>query len=111
MSRVLLRGGRVIDPGVGSDMIADVLIVDGKIANIGVDLVAEGAEVVDVSGNIVGPGFIDMHSHVNSIAGQRLQARDGVTTALELEAGLLPVELAYAKAAGEGRPINFGFSA
>ena len=48
---------------------------------------------------------------VNTIAGQRLQARDGVTTALELEAGLLPVELAYANAQKEGRPINFGFSA
>ncbi|MDI6022092.1 amidohydrolase family protein [Leucobacter sp. UT-8R-CII-1-4] len=111
MSTVLLRGGRVIDPATGADQIADVLIRDGKIAAIGKDLVAEGADVVDVAGKIVGPGFIDLHSHVNSIAGQRLQAMDGVTTALELEAGLLPVELAYQNAANEGRPINFGFSA
>jgi len=115
VNRVLLQGGRVIDPGAGSDQISDVLIVDGTVAAIGADLIgdsrAEGAEIVDVSGKIVGPGFVDLHSHVNTIAGQRLQARDGVTTALELEAGLLPVELAYANAQKEGRPINFGFSA
>lgn len=115
MSRVLLQGGRVIDPGTGTDQLADLLIVDGKIAAIGAGLAtdarAEGAEVVDVTGKVVGPGFIDLHSHVNTIAGQRLQARDGVTTALELEAGLLPVELAYANAEKQGRPINFGFSA
>ncbi|MFC7430501.1 MULTISPECIES: amidohydrolase family protein [unclassified Agrococcus] len=111
MSAVLLRGGRVVDPGTGFDDVADVLVVDGRIAAVGRDLEHEGAEVVDVAGRIVGPGFVDLHSHVNSIAGQRLQAMDGVTTALELEAGLLPVELAYARALEEGRPINFGFSA
>ncbi|KIP53185.1 amidohydrolase family protein [Leucobacter komagatae] len=111
MARVLLQGGRVIDPRTGSDRIADVLIEDGKVAAVGLELRAEDAEEIDVTGKIVGPGFVDLHSHVNSIAGQRLQARDGVTTALELEAGLLPVELAYANAAAEGRPINFGFSA
>lgn len=111
MPRVLLRGGRVIDPGTGSDRIADVLMEDGKIAAVGLELQTEQATEVDVTGMVVGPGFVDLHSHVNSIAGQRLQARDGVTTALELEAGLLPVEIAYAEAAKQGRPINFGFSA
>lgn len=111
MTAVVLTGGRVIDPGTGFDGIADVLIEDGKIAGVGAHLERAGARVVDVSGKIIGPGFVDLHSHVNSVAGQRLQAMDGVTTALELEAGLLPVELAYARALEEGRPINFGFSA
>ncbi len=111
MTRVLLRGGRVIDPGTGSDRVADVLIEDGKIAAVGLELHAQQATEIDVTGKVVGPGFVDLHSHVNSIAGQRLQARDGVTTALELEAGLLPVELAYVEAGKQGRPINFGFSA
>lgn len=111
MTQVLLRGGRVVDPGSGSDRIADLLIEHGRIVAVGLDLQAPDAEVVNVEGKVVGPGFVDLHSHVNSVAGQRLQARDGVTTALELEAGLLPVELAYATAAKEGRPINFGFSA
>lgn len=121
MARILLQGGRVIDPATGSDRVADLLVENGRIAAVGTALFghSEGAgtvtpddvTVVDVSGKVVGPGFVDLHSHVNSIAGQRLQARDGVSTALELEAGLLPVELAYATAAKEGRPINFGFSA
>lgn len=111
MTAVLLRGGRVVDPGTGFDGVADVLVDGGKVAAVGADLVHEGARVIDVTGTVVGPGFVDLHSHVNSIAGQRLQAMDGVTTALELEAGLLPVELAYARALEEGRPINFGFSA
>lgn len=112
MSALLLRGGRVIDPGTGFDGIADVLVDDGRIVAVGRDLAHDDDTMtIDVTGRIVGPGFVDLHSHVNSIAGQRLQAMDGVTTALELEAGLLPVELAYARALQEGRPINFGFSA
>jgi hypothetical protein len=60
---------------------------------------------------IVGPGFIDLHSHVHSVAGQRLQALDGVTTALDLEAGAMPIQRAYDEAAKAGRPLNYGFSA
>ncbi|MGB3375007.1 MAG: hypothetical protein WBA87_07705 [Microbacterium sp.] len=74
----LLRGGRVIDPGTGTDEILDVLIVDDRISAVGVGLSAPaGAAVIDVTGLIVGPGFIDLHSHVLSTAGQRLQAMKG----------------------------------
>jgi len=69
------------------------------------------ATVLDVAGQVVGPGFVDLHSHVHSIAGQRLQAFDGVTTNLDLEAGLMPIERAYAEAAAAGRVLNYGFSA
>ncbi|MGH1565756.1 amidohydrolase family protein [Mumia sp. DW29H23] len=108
----LLRGGRVVDPGTSFDGLADVLIRDGAIAALGPDVAApDGTAVVDATGLVVGPGFVDLHSHVHSIAGQRLQAMDGVTTALDLEAGLMPVATAYEDAAREGRPLNFGFSA
>ena len=108
----LLRGGRVIDPGGGLDGQADVLISDGKVAAVGPDLeAAPGTEIVDVTGLVVGPGFVDLHSHVHSIAGHRLQAMDGVTTSLDLEAGLMPIAKAYADAARAGRPLNYGFSA
>jgi N-acyl-D-aspartate/D-glutamate deacylase len=108
----LVRGGRVIDPGTGFDGVADVLVADGVIGAVGAGLAApQGGTVIDAAGLIVGPGFIDLHSHVDSIAGQRLQALDGVTTALELEAGLMPVATAYAAAAAAGRPLNYGFSA
>lgn len=109
MAGVVLRGGRVVDPASDVDAVQDVLIDSGSIAAVGDSL--EGDSVVDVSGSIVGPGFIDLHSHVHTIAGQRLQALDGVTTALDLEAGLMPVATAYAAAAAEGRPLNYGFSA
>jgi N-acyl-D-aspartate/D-glutamate deacylase len=109
---VLLQGGRVIDPGTGTDQVADVLVRDGAVAAIGQGLPApDDAVVLDVAGLVVGPGFVDLHSHINSITGQRLQAMDGVTTALELEAGATPVGLAYSSTANEGRPLNYGFSA
>jgi cytosine/adenosine deaminase-related metal-dependent hydrolase len=109
---ILLRGGRVIDPATGFDAVADVLVDGASVRGVGTGLdVPDGAAAVDVSGLIVGPGFVDLHSHVHSIAGHRLQALDGVTTALDLEAGLMPVARAYANAAAEGRPLNYGFSA
>jgi cytosine/adenosine deaminase-related metal-dependent hydrolase len=108
----MLRGGRVIDPGAGFDAVADVLIDGRAVAAVGPDLAApEGTAVLDVGGLVVGPGFVDVHSHVHTVAGQRLQAMDGVTTVLDLEAGLMPIERAYAEAAAAGRPLNYGFSA
>lgn len=112
MSEVLLRGGRVIDPAAGTDQVADVRVRDGVVVEVGAALLAaEGGTELDVTGCVVGPGFVDLHSHVNTVAGQRLQAFDGVTTALELEGGLMPVDLAYRQTADEGRPLNYGFSA
>ncbi len=109
---MLLRGGRVVDPASGFDARADVLIDGRTVTAVGADLpVAPDTTVVDVSGLIVGPGCVDLHSHVHSIAGQRLQAMDGVTTALDLEAGLMPLDLGYARAAAAGRPLHYGFSA
>lgn len=108
----LLRGGRVIDPKTETDRVTDLLISDGRVAALGDGLaVPPDTDVIDAAGLIVGPGFVDLHSHVHSIAGQRLQAMDGVTTALDLEAGLMPISEALARAAADGRPLNYGFSA
>jgi len=107
---VVLRGGRVIDPESGLDAVRDVAIAGGRVTEVGTGL-PPGQAQVDVTGLVVTAGFVDLHSHVNDIAGQRLQALDGVTTALELEAGVTPVDAAYRAAAAEGRPINYGFAA
>jgi dihydroorotase len=66
MSRpVLLRGGRVIDPSQQLDERLDMLLVDGRVAGIGQGLEApEGCEVIDVSGLVVAPGFVDLHVHL-----------------------------------------------
>jgi cytosine/adenosine deaminase-related metal-dependent hydrolase len=106
---LVLSGGRVIDPETGLDGVRDVGISGGTVREISEAPLA-GTTRVDVSGLVVSPGFIDLHSHVSDIAGHRLQAFDGVTTALELEAGVYPVEPAYRRATAEGRPLNYGFS-
>ncbi|HEY3471766.1 MAG TPA: amidohydrolase family protein, partial [Amycolatopsis sp.] len=108
--RTLLRGGRVVDPGSGFDGVADVLLNDGRVEAVGPGLQSVEAEVVDVAGLVVGPGFVDVHSHVHSIAGQRLQAMDGVTTALELEVGTGDVDAWYAQREQKSL-INYGVSA
>ena len=107
---IVLRGGRVIDPESGLDAVRDVAVEAGRIADVGTRLPPARAEF-DVTGLVVTAGFVDLHSHVNDIAGLRLQALDGVTTALELEAGVTPVDAAYRAAAAEGRPVNYGFAA
>ena len=108
---LILRGGHVVDPRSGTEQVADVAVDGGTVVAVGPALPSEGATVVDVAGLVVGPGFVDLHSHVHSIAGQRLQAFDGVTTTLDLEAGLMPLERAYARAAADGRLLHYGFSA
>lgn len=61
---MLIRGGRVIDPASGRDEIADVLIVDGTVREIGKDILAADADVLDAAGKIVSPAWIDVHVHL-----------------------------------------------
>jgi cytosine/adenosine deaminase-related metal-dependent hydrolase len=106
---LVLRGGRVIDPESGTDAVRDLAIDGYTVTAVSADEL-DGREVLDVRGHVVAPGFVDLHSHCDDIPGQRLQVLDGVTTALELEAGVHPVGAAYRRAAAEGRPVNYGFS-
>jgi dihydroorotase len=64
MKPLLIKNGRLMDPASGHDAIADVLLADGKVLQIGVNLDASGAELFDATGLIVAPGFIDMHVHL-----------------------------------------------
>jgi dihydroorotase len=61
---ILIKGGRLVDPGQGIDALRDVLIENGVVARIGEHLDAGGARVVDARGAFVAPGFIDMHVHL-----------------------------------------------
>ncbi|SDG64938.1 dihydroorotase [Selenomonas sp. WCT3] len=61
--KLLIKGGRVINPAEKFDKIADVLVEDGKIKAIGENLAADGAEVYDAAGKVVTPGLIDLHVH------------------------------------------------
>ncbi len=66
MSRVVLSGGRVVDPSTATDQVTDVLVDDGAITAIGPvdDAIRAGATVVDCAGLLVTPGLIDLHVHV-----------------------------------------------
>ncbi|HVZ77423.1 MAG TPA: dihydroorotase [Gemmatimonadaceae bacterium] len=68
MTTMLLRGGRVVDPSQDLDDVADVVIQDGRIAGVGARLGiepgADGVDVIDCSGLVVSPGFVDVHCHL-----------------------------------------------
>ena len=64
MSRLLLKGGRVVDPAQGLDATLDVMIAEGTIEEMGPRVQARGAQVLDVKGLVVCPGFIDIHTHL-----------------------------------------------
>jgi len=61
---IVIKNGRVIDPSSQTDRVADVLIVDGRIAGVAPNLSSPRAEIFDATGMIVAPGFIDMHVHL-----------------------------------------------
>jgi dihydroorotase len=64
MTRLLVKGGRVVDPGREVDEVQDVLLAEGLVVETGPRLAARGAEVLDASGLVVCPGFIDVHVHL-----------------------------------------------
>lgn len=90
--RLIIRGGRVIDPARGTDGVSDVLIRDGRIEDViegALEVVPEDYEVVDASGLVVAPGFVDLHCHLREPGfeyketietGTRAAARGGFTT-------------------------------
>jgi dihydroorotase len=104
----VLRGGRVMDPESGLDEVRDVGIREGKVAALSEAPLA-GGEVVDASGLVVAPGFIDLHQHGQNTTSHALHVRDGVTTALDLEAGAWRVAPFYAEREGK-TPVNYGVS-
>ncbi len=62
---VLIKGGRVVDPGQDIDRVADVAFADGKVLRIDDDIVPDNTKsLVDATGKIVTPGLIDLHTHV-----------------------------------------------
>ncbi len=83
---IVLSGGRVMDPETGLDAVRNVGIRGDRIIEISSDPLS-GITVVDVSGLVVSPGFIDPHAHGQTNEANEYQAHDGVTTALELESG------------------------
>ena len=105
---VVISGGRVMDPESGLDAVRSVGIRDGKVAAIS-DGPLRGKQTMDARGLVVAPGFIDMHEHGQEPRNYEFQAHDGVTTSLELEAGVADIDAFYAKRDGHAL-INYGAS-
>jgi len=68
--RVLLKNGWVIDPHQNLNKVADILLCDGKISTMGVDLPTDNIQVLDCTGLWVTPGLIDAHCHLREPGGE-----------------------------------------
>ena len=103
---IVLSGGRVMDPESGLDAVRHVGIRGPRIDAVS-STPLTGKVNLDVKGLVVAPGFIDPHAHAQTLEGNRFQARDGVTTALELESGAMPMEDWYRSREGQAL-LNYG---
>ena len=103
---LVVLGGHVMDPETGLDAPRNVGVRDGLISALTEEPLT-GRDTLDAEGLIVAPGFIDLHAHGQDSASAKLQVLDGVTTALEMEAGVYPVASWYASREGQAL-VNYG---
>ncbi len=98
---ILIKNGRVMDPVTGTDAVLDVLIDGVHIEEVGPDLHAEGAEVIDASGLVVAPGLMDAHVHFRDpgqeykedmFSGAAAAAKGGFTTVICMANTVPPVD-------------------
>jgi N-acyl-D-aspartate/D-glutamate deacylase len=106
---LVIANGRVMDPESGLDSIRNVGITAGRIAAVSTGAL-RGTRLIDASGMVVAPGFIDLHEHGQQEESYALMVRDGVTSAFELEVGSADVAGWYAAREG-GQLVNYGVSA
>jgi len=107
VTKLMVRGGRLIDPKNGRDGVADLIFEDGRVTEVEAGLSApKGAQVVDAAGLLVLPGLVDSHTHVSGdyAPGHAMMARAGVTTALNLS-GEVGSVMEGIKAIGAGLTI------
>jgi dihydroorotase len=105
---IVLAGGRVIDPETKLDAIKNVGIINNHIAQISSESL-KGKEIINVSGLVVAPGFIDLHVHGRGNKEQEYKLHDGVTTMLELEWGIEFLDKWYESRRSKSL-INYGAS-
>lgn len=103
---LVITGGRVMDPETGLDAVRNLGIRDGTIVALSTEPMT-GRAAIDARGLVVAPGFVDLHAHGQDERSNRFQAADGVTTALELEQGVLPVG-AWLESRQGRSPIHYG---
>jgi len=107
VTKLMVRGGRLVDPRNGQDGPADLIFEDGRVAEVGAGLSApKGAQVIEAGGLVVMPGLVDSHTHVSGdyAPGHAMMARAGVTTALNLS-GEVGSVIEGIKAVGAGLTV------
>ena len=96
---ILIKNGRVVDPVTKTDAVLDVLLDGNRIEEVGENLTADGAEVIDADGLVVAPGLVDAHVHFRDPGftykediqtGAKAAAKGGFTTVV-LMANTKPV--------------------
>ena len=107
---LVILNGRVMDPESKLDAVRNVGVKDGKITAVTEDAI-KGKETINAKEHVVAPGFIDPHIHGIELSGfsTKVMLRDGVTTQLELEVGVFPVDRFYEERQGKWQ-ANFGAS-
>jgi dihydroorotase len=71
MRPLLLHGGRVVDPSQDLDERSDLLVIDGRVEALGTDIEGpDDVEVLDVTGQVIAPGLIDVHVHFREPGGE-----------------------------------------
>ena len=106
---IVILGGRVMDPETGLDAVRNVGINGDRIVEIS-EKALSGNQIINANGLVVAPGFIDLHAHGQSNDAHRYQARDGVTTALEMEVGVSFIREWISQKSGNSI-VNFGGTA
>jgi N-acyl-D-amino-acid deacylase len=109
---LIVRGGTLVDGSSAQPRPADVGIRKGRIARVGSLSQAEAKQVIDASGLVVAPGFIDVHTHADDLADRpeaRNFARMGITTVVAGNCGSssLKVAVALDGVRRAGSPLNF----
>ncbi len=110
MFDIVIKNGTLIEPKREIQTVANLGIKDGKIAEISRDKM-EGVAEIDGTGKIVCPGFIDIHSHLNTdYYAAWLSAKQGITTTLSGNCGMtpiMPIGVYLERMEQQGYPINF----
>jgi len=104
---LVIEGGRVIDPATGYNAVANVGIRGGRIGEISREEL-RGERVLDASGQVVAPGFVDILAGGFTLEGNRYKVTDGVTTLLAMHGGPVDVADWYAAQEREGRFVHYG---
>src|SRR2546428_1189120 len=111
---LLLRNGRIVDGSGSLWYRADIAIRDDKIVRIAPSITEPAKRIIDVSGQVIAPGFIDIHTHARrgifDVPTADNYIRQGVTTVMEGPDGSSPIPLApfLAKLEGLKKSINIG---